>query len=123
MVGKNFYHSRMFLSTSNIIFYSSIPIPDPVLQFKQGGFVLEQNYPNPFNPSTMIKFGTSKATPVVLKVYDILGNEIITLFNETAEADRVYEVEFNGNNLPSGVYIYSLQINERTYVQKMMLTK
>ena len=71
-------------------------------------FSLEQNYPNPFNPSTKIKFSIPQSSDVVLKVYDILGNEIETLVNEEKPAGK-YEVEFNASDLPSGVYFYRLK--------------
>ena len=78
-------------------------------------FKLEQNYPNPFNPSTKIKFTISsnvkgQRSNVSLKVYDILGNEIATLVKEE-KPDGNYEVEFNGSELPSGVYFYQLLVS------------
>jgi len=76
-------------------------------------FYLHQNYPNPFNPSTKIKFtipsvGAYRNTPVQLKVYDVLGNEVAILVNEVKPADS-YEVAFDGTRLPSGIYFYRLQ--------------
>jgi len=88
-----------------------------------GGFILEQNYPNPFNPGTKIKFAVDEADPTTLKIYDILGNEIAQLFNETTEAGKVYEVEFNGALLPSGVYLYRLVTPIRSENRKMLLIK
>ncbi len=75
-------------------------------------FALEQNYPNPFNPTTKIRFTIpivrdENLRPIQLKVYDILGNEIATLVNKEQPAGY-YEVDFNGNNFASGVYIYRL---------------
>jgi hypothetical protein len=84
-------------------------------------FSLSQNYPNPFNPSTKIRYEIpGQSLPVgrqarndnnlvILKVYDILGNEIATLVNEE-KPPGVYEVEFDGRNLASGVYIYQLKV-------------
>jgi len=88
-----------------------------------GGFVLEQNYPNPFNPSTKIKFAVDESTNTTLKIYDILGNEIATLFNEITEAGKVYELEFNASELPSGMYIYSLLTKTKSEMRKMILLK
>uniref|UniRef100_UPI00307F835A T9SS type A sorting domain-containing protein n=1 Tax=Ignavibacterium sp. TaxID=2651167 RepID=UPI00307F835A len=72
-------------------------------------FKLEQNYPNPFNPSTKIKYTIpdvrSDLALTVLKVYDILGNEVVTLVNDYKPAGS-YEVEFNASNLSSGIYFY-----------------
>lgn len=89
-------------------------------------FALEQNYPNPFNPSTKIRFsipnvGTELALSV-LKVYDILGNEVATLVNEEKPAG-VYEVEFNASQLSSGIYFYKLSAGSFTEIKKMTLIK
>ena len=94
------------------------------------GFSLSQNYPNPFNPTTKIQFtivnphlpyeaqrgGQGQLT--IVKVFDILGNEVATLVNEVKEPGT-YAVEFNGSNLASGVYFYRLQAG--TYVQTRRL--
>ena len=83
---------------------------------------LEQNYPNPFNPSTTIKYQVPKAGYVSLKIYDILGREVLTLVNENKIAGY-YETRFNAVRFPSGVYIYELRSDEFTSVRKMMLVK
>jgi Secretion system C-terminal sorting domain len=90
-------------------------------------FSLNQNYPNPFNPTTMIKFtipyvGAYRNTPVQLKVYDILGNEITTLVNEE-KSPGVYEVEFDATGLPSGIYFYQLHAGSFVQTKKMILLK
>lgn len=85
--------------------------------------MLEQNYPNPFNPSTTIKFALAETQSAKLVVYDVLGNEVITPFNETAEGGKVYEAEFNGENLTSGIYFYRLETEDRVVNRKMLLLK
>jgi hypothetical protein len=85
-------------------------------------FGLEQNYPNPFNPSTTFKFNVPSASNVSLKIYDMLGNEIITLVNENLQSG-VYEVKFDASTLSSGVYFYSLNAGSFTATKKMMLVK
>ena len=86
-------------------------------------FDLSQNYPNPFNPSTTISFNnTSKMAFVTLKVYDVLGNEVVTLVNEEKPAGS-YEVEFNANGLSSGMYLYTLQTDSYIETKKMILMK
>jgi hypothetical protein len=87
------------------------------------GFVLEQNYPNPFNPSTKIKFGVDKQSEGTLKVFNTNGEEVAELFSGRLDAGRIYEVEFKGDGIPSGVYLYKLQTPERTEVKKMLLLK
>ena len=72
-------------------------------------FYLFQNYPNPFNPSTKIKYKTPEISFVILKVYDVLGNEIATLVNEDKPAGS-FVVEFNEADLPSSIYFYRLQV-------------
>ncbi|AFH48734.1 Hypothetical protein IALB_1023 [Ignavibacterium album JCM 16511] len=90
-------------------------------------FVLEQNFPNPFNPVTKIKYsipevGTRLALSVKLKIYDILGKEVVTLVNEEKQAG-LYEVEFDGSNLTSGVYFYQLQTGSSVQTKKMILLR
>ena len=87
------------------------------------GFALEQNYPNPFNPATIIKFAVDADIPTSLKVYDILGNEIAQLFNETTEPGKVYEIEFDASKLSSGVYYYRLSTPQKSLVRKMLLLR
>jgi hypothetical protein len=84
--------------------------------------VLHQNFPNPFNPATTIKYEIPERSNVILKVYNTLGQEIITLADEIQFAG-IYEKEFNGNELNSGVYFAVLTINQSMFVSKMLLIK
>ncbi len=83
---------------------------------------LSQNYPNPFNPSTKINFSLSKAGIVSLKVFDIAGREVSELVNKNLPAAS-YEAEFNGAELSSGVYFYTLKSEAFTETKKMVLVK
>ncbi|MHB9041582.1 MAG: T9SS type A sorting domain-containing protein, partial [Melioribacteraceae bacterium] len=85
-------------------------------------FQLSQNYPNPFNPTTTISFLIPRTEFVSLKVYDLLGREVATLVNEEKLPGH-YEVEFNGMNLPSGVYFYRLQAGNFSQTKKLLLLK
>lgn len=85
-------------------------------------FKLDQNYPNPFNPSTMINYSIPQSAFVTLKVYDIVGNEVATLVNETKSAGK-YEVSFDASNLSNGVYLYSIKTANFTSTKKMILVK
>lgn len=87
---------------------SSVPVQVETEAGKPAEFRLSQNYPNPFNPVTVINYQLSSFSKVQLKVYDMLGREVATLVNEGKPAGN-YTVEFNGNGLTSGVYIYSLR--------------
>jgi hypothetical protein len=85
-------------------------------------FELMQNYPNPFNPTTSIKYAIGSRQFVSLKVYDVLGNEIATLVNEEKPAG-IYEIEFRGNNITSGIYFYTLSTGNFLSTKKMILLK
>lgn len=85
-------------------------------------YELMQNYPNPFNPETSIEYSLSNAGNVKLKVYDVLGREITTLFNGEQQAGK-HSVSFNGRGLSSGVYYYKLQSGSFVQTRKMMLVK
>lgn len=85
-------------------------------------FSLGQNYPNPFNPSTKIEYAISQSSFVSLKVYNVLGEEVAKLVNET-KAPGNYEVNFNAANLPSGIYFYKLSAGSFTESKKMILLK
>jgi len=99
--------------------YSNEVLVSKILPVK---FALEQNYPNPFNPSTKIKYSVPQLSNVVIKVYDILGNEITTLVNEESPAGE-FEVEFGASTLPSGIYFYRLLAGDFVETKKMVLMK
>ena len=71
-------------------------------------FSLSQNYPNPFNPSTIFRYSIPTQSKVIIKVYDILGNEIATLMDEEKTVGT-YELTWKAASLPSGVYFYQLK--------------
>lgn len=83
-------------------------------------YFLSQNYPNPFNPSTKIYYEIPINGFVTLKVYDVLGNELITLINEEQLAGR-YEFTFNPSNLSSGIYFYQVRVGNYSATKKMIL--
>lgn len=89
-------------------------------------YFLEQNYPNPFNPVTIISWQSPVGSWQTLKVYDVLGNEIITLVDEYREAGR-YGIEFNSsvikNQPSSGIYFYQIKAGEFIQTKKMILIK
>ena len=83
---------------------------------------LYQNYPNPFNPTTKISYKISEKSFVSLKIYNLLGKEIIVLVNEEKPAGY-YEKEFNAADLSSGIYFYKLSAGIYTDIKKMVLLK
>ena len=85
-------------------------------------FALSQNYPNPFNPTTMIKYSIPKSGFVTLKVFNVLGQELVKLVNREQRAGS-YEVSFNAEKLSSGVYLYRLQSGKFSMEKKLVLLK
>ena len=86
-------------------------------------FNLSQNYPNPFNPSTKFSFAMKNAEQTTVKVFNVVGSEVATLFNEVAQPNKVYTLTYDAKNLPSGMYFYVLRSQSRNDVKKMMLLK
>jgi photosystem II stability/assembly factor-like uncharacterized protein len=85
-------------------------------------FKLEQNFPNPFNPTTKLKYSIPLSENVQIKIFDILGLEVMTLINEYKKAGT-YEIEFNANNLSSGIYFYRIISGEYIETKKMLLLR
>ncbi len=89
---------------------------------KQYSFTLDQNYPNPFNPSTIISYSLAKDGFATLNVYTIAG-ELVETLRRGYHTRGQYQVEFIGQNLTSGLYIYSLTIGDKKLTRKMLLIK
>lgn len=113
----------------SFLFYTSnggmgglVSVETEDLKMTPEGFLLYQNFPNPFNPITTIKFEVSKSSPISLIVYDVLGREIIKLFNEFKPAGT-YELTFDGSELPSGIYFYTLTSGNFISTKKLVLLK
>ena len=113
LLGNLDANNRQNLASPNI-YQSDLPVPTD--------YALDQNYPNPFNPSTTITYQLPKSGNVTLKIYDMLGKEVMTLVNEQKEMGR-YSVQFNASSLASGMYVYQLRANDYTSTKKMLLLK
>ena len=100
-------------TTTNVVDHSQAPYE----------FVLSQNYPDPFNPSTIIQFTIPSNGRAVLKVFNLLGQEVATLFDGEALAGTNHQVQFNGSNLASGIYFSRLEFGGKMQVKKMLLLK
>jgi xylan 1,4-beta-xylosidase len=92
-----------------------------------GKFSLEQNFPNPFNPSTTVSYRLSAVSHVTLRIFDMLGREIVTLVNNEQAAGQ-YTAQWdaknkNGEDLSSGVYFYQLRAGEFVSTNKMIFMK
>ncbi len=83
---------------------------------------LVQNYPNPFNPTTNIRYSIPKASNVTVKIYDMLGNEVMTLVNEFQNAGT-YQGKVDASNFASGVYFYTIRAGDFSETKKMSLVK
>ena len=105
--GKYKYRLKQIDFNGNFEYFNlaeevSIGVPDK--------FELSQNYPNPFNPVTNLEYGIAKLGFVSLKIYDVLGRELVTLVNEIKEPGY-YKIQFNASDLSSGVYFYRLVVS------------
>ena len=85
-------------------------------------FTLDQNYPNPFNPSTNISFSVGTFSHTSLRVFDVLGREVTTVFSGTLSAGS-YTKQWNAEGFPSGVYLYRLQSGSLSETKKLLLIK
>ncbi|RPI16580.1 MAG: T9SS C-terminal target domain-containing protein [Ignavibacteriae bacterium] len=111
--------NNTILKTTN----GGVPIGiEPITSEKPIYFSLSQNYPNPFNPSTTIKFDIPKSLHVKIVVYDLLGREVEELLNEERKPGS-YEVMWDGNNYPSGIYFYRLITETYSESKRMVLLK
>ena len=112
-------NGKFFTTENNGGIITSIGVKDMSVV---NDYCLFQNYPNPFNATTKITYSLARASKVSLKVYDIIGNEIITLVDGTKEAG-IYDVVFKEANLTSGVYLYKLTAGDFISTKKMILLK
>ncbi|HOG75875.1 MAG: family 43 glycosylhydrolase [Candidatus Marinimicrobia bacterium] len=85
-------------------------------------FYLEQNYPNPFNPVTRIKYSVPKTSYLTIKVYDVMGREVATVFDGVQQAGN-YTAILDGSNLTSGIYFYKMETNGFVETKKLVLLK
>ena len=90
--------------------------------YKPAAFILEQNYPNPFNATTTIKYNLQKSNPVILKIFNLNGQEIATLVNRYQEAGE-QEIKWQAEGLASGIYLYQLKTNHFVETKKLVLLK
>ncbi len=108
----------------SVIYYADLSLVgiDPNNNNVPAEYQLEQNYPNPFNPTTTLKYALPKGSNVTLKVYDMLGNEIMTVVNGYQTAGNYVE-SIDASSLASGVYFYKLNAGDFTDSKKMTVVK
>jgi hypothetical protein len=100
---------------------------DPINEIRPRHFKLYPNYPNPFNPATTIQYELQQSSLVSLNIYNLLGQKIRTLFNQSQSAGK-HDVIWNGKNdegvpVSSGVYLYRLECNNSSLTKKLTLMK
>lgn len=99
------------------------PEIEAYVSLAESDFSLSPNYPNPFNPTTNISFAVKERQFVSLKIFNLVGQEVATLVNGVIEPNVLQTVQFNGKDLSSGVYFYSLTTKDRHEIRKLMLMK
>lgn len=114
------FNSWNWMPNKNLV----VLLPTSVAEGKllPAGYSLAQNFPNPFNPITRIQYFISQSKPVELKIYDVNGHEVAKLVNEVQQPGD-YTVEWDANNVASGMYFYRLTVGNYIETKKMILTR
>jgi predicted GH43/DUF377 family glycosyl hydrolase len=115
-------HATMPLDTLLKYVPPPVGIRDYNNSYISNGYFLSQNYPNPFNPTTNIEFSIPKSEFVTLKIYNILGEEVVTLVSEKLTAGT-YKYDWDASSLASGVYLYRIQAGDYITSKKMVLLR
>ncbi|MBS4028676.1 MAG: T9SS type A sorting domain-containing protein, partial [Ignavibacteriales bacterium] len=115
-------------NTPTPVYFDNFIVGSPTVGVRENGntsplkFALSQNYPNPFNPATTIRFAIHEQRHTILKIYNILGEEVTTLLNKNIQPG-VYSVPWDASNLPSGMYFYRLTAGTFVETRKMVLLR
>ena len=123
-----FYFLTAIDSSGNESAHSDTVVLGPVVSVGEPGsgrpfiFHLEQNYPNPFNPMTNIGFEVNRSGAVSLRVFDVLGREVVTLVDEAKSPGR-YDVVWDATTAASGVYFCTLRSDGKVATKRMLLVK
>ena len=123
-VSPNTYYMKVFDNNNSWIDTVILTKPSGVINNHEivKEFKLNQNHPNPFNPNTKISFDLPKSSFVKLQIFDIDGKLVATLINDSLNPGK-YEIQFDGTNLASGVYLCKLETEGFSSVNKMILSK
>jgi len=114
------YHADGYGVLTKLVAQTSTEIDNTEASVLPEEFILRQNHPNPFNPETTIRFVVKEPCRVVLKVYNLRGQEIIDLVNAYYKPGA-YDVKFNAVGFSSGVYLYRIQMRNFNAVKKMVV--
>jgi hypothetical protein len=104
--GMQYYRLKQIDFDGTYTLYNSVEVEGPVIR----EFALYQNHPNPFNPSTTISFSLPVEANVVIKLINMLGQQVALITQKDFQAGK-HNIEFNANNLSSGAYIYTIEAN------------
>ena len=116
-------HNGSSLYVDNLSFDTPITsVKESISGDLLNSFALMQNYPNPFNSTTEISFDILQQSYVSLKIYDLSGREVTTLVNENLIGGS-YKTIFNADDIPSGMYIYRLQVGEFQEERKLLILR
>jgi photosystem II stability/assembly factor-like uncharacterized protein len=136
-VGGTSQHLDYFKEANNVVHLYMIATDGSVIRYRDSSillgvnnitgnipseFKLEQNYPNPFNPVTTINYSLPKASNVSIKIYDVLGNEVMNIVNEFKQSGN-YSASIDASSLASGVYFYKMEAGSYKDAKKMILVK
>jgi hypothetical protein len=128
VAGQNFVGTSQLVNTqvlsgflADTLFRARLVAVNDIMELPKT-FALYQNYPNPFNPSTTIKYDLPTSEHVVIKVYNLLGQDVVTLLDEVQEPGYKL-IRVDARNLASGVYFYKLDVGEFVAVKKFILIK
>jgi hypothetical protein len=121
------YRLKQIDTDGNFEYYSTIvEVPNGITSVDENiiptKYMLSQNFPNPFNPSTTIKFQIARAGFIKIIIYDIMG-EIVEIITDSFYEAGEYSINWDPNNLSSGIYFYSLVSTEFTVSKKMLFLK
>lgn len=127
-VGQSFVGTTQMANTQIITgfladtLFHGTPVAVKIMEELPTQYSLAQNYPNPFNPSTTIYFELPRESDVTLKVYNMLGQEMLTVLDQVKAAGR-YDLKIDGKYLSSGVYFYRLTAGDYVSTRRLILLK
>ena len=120
--GYEDFMNRVYVGIYSNDYAGDVVVGNDVEQLGPTKFTLQQNYPNPFNPVTQINYELERSGDVVLELFDVRGSKVKTLVNNYHEAG-MHQFTFDGSNMSSGVYFYSMTTNGISKTRKLVLMK
>ena len=118
--GRYIYRLKQIDNDATFEYSKSIEVEEGAIPDE---FTVLQNYPNPFNPTTTIEFTLAQDSKVLLKVYNVLGQEVVTLLDREMQAGILHHVPFDASRLSSGIYFYRLEAKGNVQVKRLVLMK